>query len=280
MIKKNIKEARRPPAGGRATEAGMNFQAEVGTWFAAHLLARLPVGRRFGMANVALPISIQLETGAGLDDALLIQDDSSRIDIQAKTHANLSASSNGALGKTIAQLVRIVADAKISRTAIDTSKTRAVLAVTAAAPRTLDNLERGCRAFDLGGVWVTTKAQRNQAERAALDIFEANARSAWVAHTTISLDEDDLVTMARLFHIVRFSMEEGDDNWREAARVLGSQLYGGAAAGEAPLRDLKAIIRGLIGSGAPADRAGLIRELRTRGHNDVDLPRDFSSIWN
>ncbi|GAA6201747.1 hypothetical protein [Aquicoccus sp. SU-CL01552] len=269
MTKKKIKEARRAPAGGKATEAGMNFQAEVGTWFAAHLLARQPVGGRFGMANVALPISIQLETGEGLDDALLIQDDGSRIDIQAKTQANLSVSPTGALGKTIAQLARIVADAKVSQTAIDTSKTRAVLAVTTAAPRTLDNLERGCRAFDLGGAWVTTKAQRSQAEREALEIFEANARTAWAAHTTISLDEDDLVTMARLFHIVRFSMDEGDDNWREAARVLGSQLYGGEAAGEAPLRDLKAIIRGLIGSGAPADRAGLMRALRTRGHNDV-----------
>jgi hypothetical protein len=31
----------------------MDFQAEVGTWLAAHILARLPVGGRFGMANVA-----------------------------------------------------------------------------------------------------------------------------------------------------------------------------------------------------------------------------------
>ena len=31
----------RMKAGGRATEAGMAFQAEVGTWLAAHLLARM-----------------------------------------------------------------------------------------------------------------------------------------------------------------------------------------------------------------------------------------------
>jgi hypothetical protein len=82
--------------------------------------------------------------------------------------------------------------------------------------------------------------------------------------------------MARLFRIVRFSMGEGDDNWREAARVLGGRVYGFDAASEAPLRELKAIVRGLIGSGAPADRAGLLRALRIRGHSDVRSP-DFDA---
>ena len=31
-------------AGGRATEAGMGFQAAVTAWFAAHLLAEMPIG--------------------------------------------------------------------------------------------------------------------------------------------------------------------------------------------------------------------------------------------
>lgn len=53
-------------AGGRATEAGMAFQAAVASWFASHLLARTPVGGRFGLNNAAIPISIQLETGDGL----------------------------------------------------------------------------------------------------------------------------------------------------------------------------------------------------------------------
>ncbi|MDB5660354.1 MAG: hypothetical protein JWS10_2969 [Cypionkella sp.] len=263
------KAAPRKHAGGKATEAGMNFQAEVGTWLATHLLARLPVGGRFGIASVALPVNIQFETGEGLDDALLVQNDGSRIDFQAKTKASLSTNSTDPLGKTIAQLVRTVADAKVSGIVIDTTKRRAVLAVTAAAPQTLNNLERGCRAFDMGGAWLSTKAQRSQAEREALELFESHARTAWAAHTTILIDEHDLVTMARLFRIVRFSMDEGDDNWREAARVLGRRLYGGDAAGEAPLLSLKAIIRGLIGSGAAADREGLLRTLRKLGHNDV-----------
>ena len=97
MRQLNAKAAPQIRAGGRATEAGMNFQAEVGTWLAAHLLTRLPVGGRFGMANVALPVSIQLEIGEGLDDILLIQDNTSRIEVQAKTQANLSTGSTSAL---------------------------------------------------------------------------------------------------------------------------------------------------------------------------------------
>ena len=151
-----------------------------------------------------------------------------------------------------------------------------MLAVSAAAPRTLDDLEKACRAYDLGENWATTKTQRNQKERGALDLFEVQARSAWAELSSTPPTSDDLIAMVRLFRIARFSMDEGDDNWREASRALGSRVYGSEAAGDAPLRDLKAIVRSLIGSGAPADRAGFLRALRDRGHNDVRAP-DFDA---
>ncbi|WP_246796729.1 ATP-binding protein [Rhizobium leguminosarum] len=250
----------------------MDFQAQVGTWFAAHLLARLPVGGRFGMANTALPTELRLETGEGLDDILVRHDDGGRIDIQCKTSAGLSQSATSPLAKTIAQLVKSVTDMRASGVTIDTSKARAVLAIAADAPRSLDTIERGCRAFDMGGQWATTKAQRNKAERDALDLFEMHARSAWLTHASSQPSDDDLITIARMFKVARFSMDEGAENWREASAVVGARLYGSPANGDAPLRDLKAIVRGLISSGAPADRAGLIGALRSRGHNDVGAP--------
>lgn len=256
-------------AGGRATEAGMDFQAEVGTWLAAYLLARKPVGGRFGLANTALPVSIQLETGDGLDDIRLKLADASRIDLQSKTSAGLTTSPNSPLGKTIGQLVRLMIDAQRAGIAVDPTKSRAVLAVGASAPSTLDALERGCRAFDLGGSWATTKAGRSSAEREALDLFEDHARAAWEMHSATPPTDDELMMMARLFRIVRFSMNEGEDNWREVSNLIRTRLYSADISGDAPLRDLKDIIRGMIGSGAPADRTGLLRELRRRGHNDV-----------
>lgn len=256
-------------AGGRATEAGMDFQAQVGTWLAGHLLARMPVGGRFGLANTALPVSIRLETGDGLDDIRLDLDDASRIDLQSKTSAGLATSPDSPLGKTIGQLVRVMTEARAAGVAVDPAKSRAVLAVAANAPRTLDALERGCRAFDLGGSWVTTKASRSSVERNALDLFETHARTEWATHLATPPTDDELTTMARLFRIVRFSMNESEDNWREASCLIGARLFGAEASGDAPLRGLKGIIRGMIGSGAPADRAGLLRELRRLGHNDV-----------
>ncbi|MBY6046704.1 ATP-binding protein [Vannielia litorea] len=247
----------------------MDFQAEVGTWLAAHLLARMPVGGRFGLANTALPVSIQLETGDGLDDIRLEQDDASRIDLQSKTSAGLAKSPKSPLGKTISQLALLMIDARDAGVAIDPAKARAVLAVAADAPRTLDVLERGCRAFDLGGSWATTKAGRSLAERDALDLFERHARIAWASMSATPPTDDDLVMMARLFRIARFSMNECEENWREVSRLIGGRLYGSQASGDAPLRDLKGIIRSMIGNGAPADRAGLLRELRRLGHKDV-----------
>lgn len=260
------------PAGGRATEGGMDFQAEVGTWLAAHILARVPVGGRFGLANVPLPVSLRLETGEGLDDIELGQDDDTLIDFQSKTSAGLTQDAESPLGKTIAQLVSTIVEARTTGVAVDVEQYRAILAVGAGAPRTLENLEKGCRAFDTGGTWTTVKSQRSQVEADALDLFETHARAACVDLSVAPPGDDELVTMARLFKIVRFSMDEGQDNWREASRVLGSRVYSSETAGDAPLRDLKTIVRGLIGSGAPADREGLLRALRALGHNDTRAP--------
>ncbi|MBU2303248.1 MAG: hypothetical protein KJ944_11695, partial [Alphaproteobacteria bacterium] len=161
----------------------MDFQAEVGAWLAAHMLARLPVGGRFGLANTALPTTLQLETGDGLDDIRLGQADDTRIDLQTKTSAGLTQNANSPLGKTIAQLARVMMDTRATGLAVDPAKVRAVLAVTAAAPRTLDALEGGCRAFDLGGTWEITKAQRSRAEREALELFETHSYAAFLAQS-------------------------------------------------------------------------------------------------
>lgn len=265
----------RKNAGGQATEAGMAFQAEVGTWIAAHVLARLPVGGRFGVNNAALPIAIRLETGEGLDDIEVSQSDGGAIHIQCKTTATLGTGERAPLTKTVGQLARFVADTKASAGLPDLTRNVASLAVGRRAPASLNQLEAGLRAYDLGGTWPVTLAQRSQAERGALTTFQTIASSAWNDHRGVLPTDQDLVDMARIFRVTRFSMDEGSADWREASRILGRRVFGDEAAGDAPLRDLKSIIRGMIGSGAPADRAGLLCELRRLGHNDVGAA-DFS----
>jgi len=260
-------------AGGRAGEGGMDFQAAVGTWLAVHLLCRIPVGTRFAIRPTPTLEGLRLETGDALDDIEGLQSDGGAIHLQAKTNAGISDRADSPLGKTVAQLAELVADAKARGVVLDPVRTAAVLAVKDTAPRSLDRLHEACRAFALGGDWSTTKARGNQRQQDALVAFENVARSAWPEKTTGPIDDEDLVTMARLFRVERFSMDEGGNDWREASRLIGRHLYGGDHQGEAPLRDLKAIVRGLIGSGAPADRNGLLRALRAKGHVDVGAPR-------
>ena len=259
-------------AGGRATEAGISFQAAVATWLAVHILAQLPVGGRFGINNQALPIAIRLETGVHLDDIEVTQSDNGALHIQCKTSANLSSDLSSPLAKTVGQLARWLAGETATGTFPDPQSNIALLAVRSDSPMTLDSLETACRAFDYGGGWTATREQRNQAERNALDVLREAATAAWIKRRGTKPQDDDLVDLARMFHIARFRMDEGDSDWREASRVLGRHLYGGDSAGDAPLRDLKGIMRDLIGSAAPADRAGLLLALRRRGHNDIGAP--------
>jgi len=263
-------------AGGRATEAGMAFQAEVGTWIAAHILARLPVGGRFGINNVALPTAIRLETGTGLDDIEVSQSDAGTIHVQCKTSATLATGEKAPLTKTVGQLAGFVADSKNGVGLPDLTTTVAVLAVRFDAPATLDRLESGLRAFGLGGTWSTTVPQRNKGEQAALTAFSTIAVPAWTSYRGSPPVDADLVDMARIFRVARFAMDEGHTDWREASHILGRRVFGDEASGDAPLRDLKAIIRDLIATGASADRPGLLRALRLRGHIDIASP-DFAA---
>ena len=260
-------------AGGRATEAGMAFQAAIATWFAVHILVRLPVGGRFGLNSAAMPTAIRLETGTALDDIEVTQSDGGALLIQSKTTANLATGERAPLTKTGGQLATWMANAKAAAGAPDPTRSAAILAVKSDAARTLDDLEAGCRAFDLDGSWAVTKQQRNAAQRSALDALETIVTAAWTAHRGLPPTDGDLADLARSFHVARFSMDEGDADWREASRLLGRHLYGCDAAGETPLRDLLGIMRDLIGSGAPADRNGLLNALRRRGHVDTVAPR-------
>lgn len=259
-------------AGGRAAEAGLAFQAAVATWFAVHILVRAPVGSRFGINHQALPVAIRLETGESLDDIEVSQSDGGALHLQCKTRASLSSGSGAPLYKTVGQLARWVADAKAGDGLPDLNRNVALLAVRADAPRSLDDLESGCRSLDLGGSWAVTRLQRNQAERDALGVFEGIASPAWTAHRGGPPDDGDLTDLARIFRISRFTMDKGDSDWREVSQLLGRALYGSEVAGDAPLRDLEGVMRDLISSGAPADRDGLLRALRRRGHNDIGAP--------
>lgn len=262
----SLTAARARRAGGRATEAGMAFQASVTAWLAAHLVAGMPVGNRFGLSPTARMRSLQCETGEDLDDIRIGLDDGGAIFIQCKTRPSLATDPDSDLGRAIAQVVALKA-----KLGPGSTNHTAVLAVALDAPRTLDDLEAACRLFDAGGQWAAVKTQQPDARRAALEVFENHARSAWPS-TLAALTDADLVDLARLLRVRRFAQDATSAEWREAASLIGSRVYGDEAAGAGPMTTLVSIARDLIRTGAPADRAGLLRELRKAGHDDTRAP--------
>jgi len=73
----------------------------------------------------------------------------------------------------------------------------------------------------------------------------------------------------------------GGAGWDALGHLLGARLYGGEHAGAGPLTTVLATCRELIRTGAPADRAGLLRTLRAEGRIDVSAPafdKDIAKI--
>ena len=257
-------------AGGRATETGMSFQAGVATWLAAHLATSAPLGTRFGLP-LSVPVRLQLETGRNLDDIEVWLESGSEILVQCKTTADLSARTDGPLAKTIAQLVLLYADRRRRGEEPDPGCLAAVLAVSARAPRSLDDLQQACRFLDFGASWSEAVASLPQRQVAALEVFEDAVRGGWGAEDK-GPSEGDLATLARLFRIERFAVDVGGADRREAARLLGERLLGSEDGDEAVVDQLQAVVHRLAATGTPTDRAGLLRRARAAGLRDRRSP--------
>jgi len=247
----------------------MSFQASVVAWFAAHLLADMPVGAKFGMSGDTRLVGFRCETADPMDDLVARLANGGAIYVQCKTQAGLDKASDSALGRTIFQLVSLYLD--VVRSA-GPAPIVAVLAVQESARRSLDSLEEACRMFDAGGTWSTVMAQLPAARRDPLALFKKHVSSAWPTREPNGPSEDELVAMARLFRIARFSEPSDGAEWRLATHLLGERLYGGPYRGEQPMLALLDISRRAIRSGAPQDRDGLLRSLRSAGHAEISAP--------
>jgi hypothetical protein len=260
------------PAGGRATASGMNFQAEVGVWFAAHLATATPLGTRFGLSATAVPVRLQFETAQFLDDIQMDLSDGSSIFVQCKTRPALSAAKDGPLADTVAQLAALLLTRRKERAEPDPSKVAAVLAVAVDASRSLDNLEAACRHFDLGATWADATGRVGGKQAAALQVLAKSAQAAWKSMKGGAPTDADLAALARLLHVVRFDVDDGGADRRNAASLIGTKLLGDEGAGAAALASLGQVVNRMTRTGAPADRAGLMQRLRSTGFSDTRSP--------
>jgi hypothetical protein len=262
-----------PAAGGRATYAGTNFQTGVSAWFAAHLLSKDAIGSRFGQDGKAVPQRLQFETGRNLDDIEVQLSDGSLISVQCKTSLTLSAGPQSPFSTVVAQLINLH-----KTTTTTGERASGILAVSPSAPGSLDDLNRACRMFDAGATWEEVTARANAGERAALEVLREHAMRAWPTSPNASSSETALAELARLLHVVRFDVNPGGADWREASKALQTGLYGSAKVGESALVQLQFIAQDLIRKGVPSDRDGWLRSLRKVGFEDRHAPGFDSDI--
>jgi hypothetical protein len=264
-------------AGGRATESGMSFQAAVATWFAAQLLANMPIGSQFGLPRGIRIVALQCESGDAVDDVVVSLEGGGFIRAQCKTRPGLTSGEDSPLAKAIEQLVRLYV--RVGQSALAAAPNAVLMAVARDAPQSLETLEDACRMFDYGGMWDTVLAQLPSKRQEALTLFSNHVRTSWSNQTTDPLTSDALVSMARLFRIHRFDEDVTGTEWRETARLLGRRLFGADEAGEAPMNELLTVIRKCIRNGAPMDRDGLLRSLRNAGYIDVSAPTYYKVAY-
>ncbi|KAF2988995.1 ATP-binding protein [Methylocystis sp. MJC1] len=250
----------------------MSFQAGVGAWFAAHLATATPLGMRFGLSATALPERLQFETAQFLDDIKMDLSDGSLILVQCKTRPAMSAAKDGPLANTVTQLASFLLTKRKEGTEPDPIKVAAVLAVTSDASGSLDDLEEACRHFDLGARWADAVGRVGARQGSALRVFAQCACAAWELLEGSLPTETDLAALARLLHIVRFDVNDGGADQREAASLIGTKLLGDEGAGSAALASLGLVVDRMTRTGAPADRRGLMQRLRTAGIADTRSP--------
>lgn len=266
-------------AGGQATAAGIRFQAQVGAWFAAGLVADEPVGREFGLGD-ARARSLRFEAREYLDDVVVHLDDGGAILVQCKTSAQLSTRDPGLSG-TVGQLVRLYQAIRRGTAPYTLERTAAVLAVSKGRAGRLEDLESACRLFDHGGGWNRVSADAgSEARTRSLGVFADSVREAWAASgATDEVRAEDLAAMARLFHVRSFAVDEGGDGRAQAETLMASAVYGGSRPVAASAFDtLVEIASSLMQRGGEADRVGVMNTLRTRGLVDVDAPRHRADI--
>ena len=273
------KRAGKKGGGGRNPEIGMSFQARVGVWFAVHMILRESVGELFGLSDQSYPIALKFETGKGMDDLTVTQNDGSEIHVQCKTNLSVSKSPDSPFGKTVRQVVQLFLSGRQKNSGNKrAANSKAVLVVSQKAPRSLDSLNEVLCDFKVGLSWEEIKSSgRNEEELRLLGILESHLRNTWAEESGEKSSAHNLTEVAQMFRIVRLDLNNTNNmgkEWLRARKLIGL-LYDNddGQLGKRVLEKLLNLIREHTGRGTPVKREGLISALREAGFEDKYYPK-------
>jgi len=248
----------------------MSFQAEVGAFLAAQMLAGAAVGQGFGLTHDERIVGLRFESGSGVDDIIVSLSGGGKASLQCKTSLSLSSGETSDFAKTIGQFVEEL----VAAPTLDPAKNVLVITVPVGEAKTLDALDAACRRVAAGGLSELTS--NSAREREAFGTFKEAVDRAWKTQGAGGMVDYRL--LASLLRVRRY--ERGDTGAMriDGAALLGRALFGGDDAGVAPFAQLLDAVRELIKSGHPIDRTDMLAELRRRGHVEIGSPTFDSDV--
>jgi len=255
--------------GGAGPNAGVLFQAYVGSVFATGILvgSTLPTAIQLGGAKA---LTLKFETEAPVDDILVTTDRQGYVAIQAKTTVKASRRLQSPFGKTIEQFVRhwlVCRDGDGDRgwnRPLDATRDRLVLATgPESSSSVLVDLPSALRARSDPGAPILTVGERD-----VLGAFDEVVLAAWSSITSESLPENLLADLSRLVAVLAVD-SDSDGGSRDLENVLTDRRD---AAG------VEARLRVLMGEWMRDRRGGEVAEIKDalEGHGvRFDAPPDF-----
>jgi len=273
-----LSDKRTRAAGGKATEAGMNFQARVGSWFAAQMISASPIGAKFGIDVTAQAMKVRFETGTGMDDNAVDLSTGGILFVQCKTTLSMAAKPDSDFSKVVGQLIETLKAVNDAAGTMPATSVAAVLAVQKGKSAALNDLDSVCRLFQYGAAYADVVAQATEAQSKALSGLTAHVDRIWQDRNGVAPTDDDRAALCRLFRLVRF---DGDDNGNdrfEAVGAISQQLFISRVQGEAAWPTVVHLVRGLIQSGAGCARDGFIDAMVVAGAIKRPAPVDGSDV--
>jgi hypothetical protein len=281
----------RSSVGGAGGAAGPGFEARALAWFAAHLVARIPLPAIWRV-NVACVEEIGGQTGQEMDDLGAITERRGYVFLQAKHRLQLSGTLGSPLGEAIDQAVRQFIDGAPldpdgSRRPLEPGRDALVICTDAAASapirehlRTVvDRLSNHPQELPLD------QLAKNAGERNALKALLDHLRAAFTSRADgIPPSDEQLRAIGRLLHVVSLNLDPGGNDRIGAESHLRSVLDDPDTTSGA-WNDLVTLGQRLIEGQQWANRNRVSHALAAGGHpagvdppfrNDVQRLRDVT----
>ncbi len=252
--------------GGDATASGVRFQASLGAFIGAELVAERPLDPRLRLGD-AKPLWVRFETEAPVDDILVATDAGGFVAIQAKVSLQVSRKPDSEFAKTVGQLIRHYLACHTGNGGrewdrpLDQQRDRFLIAVGPKSSAPIrQHLAEGLNARRQPG--IGTVRPLSELQETALADFDACVSASWSVLSSELLTEEIIADLSRLTVVLTYDFEGAD--WTATSVVLGSAL-GTATDGEQVLGLLLGICQELMATRSGVDEPTLRRRLTQAG---------------